>query len=528
MPKKQYENSAARAKAWRQRQRLAKASKPPDRPPISHDAQAVVTWAVSRLRIPPGHPRAGAPFRLPEWQISIVNDVLNNRETMLCCGRKNGKSALLAVFVLAHLCGPLRQNGWRCGVLSANRQKAGELLRQAEEIAEASELQGLKVRRTPWPGRLIAEDTGSEVSIEGAGYATGHSAGFDVAIVDELGLLMERNRAAINGMRSSISARNGKFVSLTIHGPGPFVPEILAREGMPGLAIHHYRGDENLALDDPANWRKANPGLHDIKSIDYMRDEAARVLRTTADQSTFAAFDLNLPASPGAEIIVSLDAWRRCESDDLPPRDGPVFVGVDLGGTKSFTSAACYWRSGRLEILTACPGTPGLVIRGRDDAVGTVYERAYRDGMLMVLSGRLTPVRPFLEHLQAHLAGQRIAVIGCDRFRHGELLQHLSDLGLPWRPVWRGSGARATEDAARDIRGFKVAVESGTVKTKPNILMVHAIGESFVVRDASGHAIALRQARQRARIDALQASVIAVGLGAAASRRTRPARVYVA
>ena len=94
-------------------------------------------WAPTALRVPAGHPHAGRPFVLADWQIAVLDDVLTHRETLLCIARKNAKSALIAVLALAHLCGPLRRAGWRCGVLSANRGKAGELLRQCEEIASS-------------------------------------------------------------------------------------------------------------------------------------------------------------------------------------------------------------------------------------------------------------------------------------------------------------------------------------------------------------------------------------------------------
>ena len=227
----------------------------PDRPPLGKGAAAVVEWAASKLRIPAGHPLAGRPFNLEPWQIEIVDDVLTHRETLCCVSRKNAKSALVAVVVLAHLCGPLRAPGWRCGVLSASRQKAGELLQQLEEIVTASKLQGLTVRRTPWPGKMIADDTGGRVEIEGAGYATGHSSGYDLSVVDEIGLLQERHRAMVAGMRSAGGAKDGKFLAISIHGNGPFIGEILARKGAPNLAIHHYAGDPDKALDDPANGR---------------------------------------------------------------------------------------------------------------------------------------------------------------------------------------------------------------------------------------------------------------------------------
>ena len=508
----------ARSRAWRARQRLERLGLQPERPPLGDDARAVVEWAATALRVPAGHPAAGRPFALADWQIAVLDDLLTHRETLLCIARKNAKSALIAVLALAHLAGPLRRPGWRCGVLSANRGKAGELLRQCEEIAAASGLESLQVRRTPWPGRLIG-DAGATLEIEGAGNQStaGHASGYDVAIVDELGLLAERHRPQVAGMRSSVSARNGRFVALTIHGSGPFVDEILNRKGAPGLAIHHYAGNPDLALDDPENWRRANPGLGTIKARSYMVDEAARVLHTPSDQAAFRAHDLNLPGVAAGELIVSVTGWRGCEAppDDLPAREGPCCVGLDLGAHRSFTSAAMYWPStGRLEVVTACGDSPGLAARARHDAAGALYERAERDGVLWVLAGRLTPVGPFLARLRAHLAGLLVSAVGCDRFRHSELKQHLADQGLGWRPVWRGTGARAAEDAAQDIGAFQRAVEGGSLRTEPNILLASAIGHATVIRDGQGHAVALKQATIRRRIDPLQAAVIAVGLGA--------------
>ena len=106
--------------------------------------------------VPHGHPLAGSPMELPDFGVAFLRDVLLHRESLLCVGRKNGKSAIVAAFILALLAGPLRRPGLRVGCASVTQQKSAELLRQAVEIIAASELQGVELRKSPTPGYLLA------------------------------------------------------------------------------------------------------------------------------------------------------------------------------------------------------------------------------------------------------------------------------------------------------------------------------------------------------------------------------------
>ena len=146
---------------------------------------------------------------------------------------------------------------------------------------------------------------------------------------DEIGLLREKDRDLVNSMRSSVSAKAGKFLALSVHGPGAFCGEIVARRGAPGLAVHLHQAAEGCGLDDETEWAAANPGLKaKIKSLDYMRAESRRVQATPADQGSFRAFDLNQPQAPGSEMIFSLADWKACvvPADELPARDGEVVI----------------------------------------------------------------------------------------------------------------------------------------------------------------------------------------------------------
>ena len=499
-----------RRKAEREAARESRLASIPDYPSLD-PAGTLADWSKERLVVPPGHPNAGQPLDLPEFGIRFLRDALAARESLLCVARKNGKSAIVAVLLLGCLAGPLRRKGWRCGVVSVNKDKAAELWLQCREIAAASELDGLEFKKAP---RSIASESGT-VDILSADRSAGHASGFDLAIIDELGLLRERDRELVAGLRSSVSARDGRFMALSIQGDAPFTKELLARRGERGVAVHHYAADPLLPLDSPEAWQQANPGLGTIKSRSYLEHEAKRVLAVPADQASFKAFDLNQPQSPSREMVASVADWQRCivPADELPDRTGPCVVGFDLGSAASMCSATAFWPStGRMECWGAFPDEPPLADRAQADGVGDLYRRMHERGELALYSGRVTPAGEFLRDVAARLAGEDVVMAGADRFRKAEAQQALEDAASDWPVTWRGTGAHARADGSHDVRAFQRLVLSEKIRIAPSLLLESAIAESTVRRDAAGNP-ALAKAREKARIDALQAAVIAAGLG---------------
>ena len=482
-------------------------------PPFPADpAAALAKWSRRKLKIPPGHPNAGKPLILPDYIVSFVDDVFKNRESFLCIGRKNAKSAGVAVFLLARLCGPLRIPGYRAGVTSVSKEKAGELKMLMQAIAEASGLTGIQFLRSPAPGHVLSA-WGGRVDILSADKSAGHASGYDDALIDEIGLLDEKHRELVSGMRSSTSARDGRFIALSIQGAAPFTKEMIERAAQPGIAVHHYAAPESCALDDENAWCSANPGLAvGIKSMAYMRDEARRVALTPADQNAFRAFDLNQPQSPSRVLLCDPADWRAVEVDILPARSGRCVVGFDLGGSSSMTAAAALWLdSYRLEVWAAFPDTPNLYQRSEADGCRGYYEEMQRRKELRCYPGRVTNVSAFLGDVAIALAGEKIIMAGADRYRKAEAVQALEQAKVNWPISWRGMGAHAKADGSHDVRAAQRMIISGKLKCKPSLVMRKAIQDSSIRYDEAGNP-ALLKASEKGRIDALSATVIAAGL----------------
>ena len=179
-----------------------------------------------------------------------------------------------------------------------------------------------------------------------------------------------------------------------------------------------------------------------------------------------------------------------------------------------------------MEVYAGAPVADDFTLadRGRFDAVGRQYQRLAEIGELWTYEGRrTTPAAAFLADVRAKLGDTKVAAFGADRCRQSEVIDYMTEAGVKWPTVWRGVGAGKVADGSADLRAFQKGVLDGWLRPACGVaLMLMAIEGSEVRRDPSGNP-ALSKARQRARIDPLQAAVIAAGL-ALPMRGRRPRR----
>jgi len=484
------------------------------------DPRIAFDWIEANLRVPTG-PLAGQPFKLPdfqrEWLLgATAPDV---QEAGLSVARKNGKSGVLAAWLLAHLLpdGPRNTWDWQCVVTSLTGPLAKELREAVELTAKASgRMEQLRLVKSPPPGSLIGANQ-ARVRFLAADRATGHALGADLALIDEAGLLRENARPLWNALYSSISGRNGKMWSISIQGDGPMFAELEAREASPTVHFKRYSAPADCDIQDESAWLAANPGLtRGIKSRDYMASAAERATASPGNEMHFRAYDLNQSVDPDREVIVPMSEYAACVRPDAPPLEGDLCVGIDIGGSASMTAAAAVsLDTGRIRTWGAFPDEPALSVRARNDRMGSLYDRMLREGELRTYPGKVTPAVAFLRDLFGELGRHgRVVAIGADRYRRNEVQQALAEAGVPpFQMHWRGQGASATSDGSHDVRAFQRAVYGRRLAT-PGSTMLEAAIASSVLRYDSGGNPALDKASKNARIDALSASVIAWGLAA--------------
>ena len=506
-----YASATERKRAQRARERAGRAHRLDAKAPavaavVDHTdpVGALTAWAADTLIVPPGHPLAGEPMAIPDFAVKWLTESWDAHESALSTARKNAKSAIAAILCLGYLVGPLRRPGWRGAIASLDKNKAGELRRQVAEIAQASGLD-VKIRRTPYPG-VIESSTGSLDTLS-ADRAAGHASGYDLCLVDETGLFPLRARDLLAGLRSSVSARNGKIRHISIRGDSILFREILDN---PAVVSCVYAAPADCAIDDEAAWRAANPALGLVKSPDYMRAEVARVRGVPSDEPSFRALDLNLEISPTREMVCSPDDLRACFADEVAFR-GPCYLGIDIGEAGSGTAACAFFpATGALRTWLSFGAVPDLKARGKRD--GADYLAMERRHELRVYPGRTVPIGAFIADVKADLAGADVRLAVADSYK----AEGLRD-AIRWPLTVTRSGAGP--DGSQAVREFQRRVLTGGLSLTSNLSLASAIKESTLRRDGNGNP-AIDRARSHGRIDVLSAAILAVGAGA----KYRPVR----
>lgn len=486
---------------------------------------------LETLAIPEG-PLAGKRLKLAPFQRRFVKGALAPETDLavLSVGRGNAKSALSAGLGLGALIGVWDRQPRRDIIIAARTR---DQARVAWNFAAAfctslpEDMQRQIVfRRSP---RL-------EISFEGDGgnhvlraiAADGKSAlgsGPTLVIMDERGHWQsDKGDALEQALLTGLGKRGGKALLISTSAPDdahPFSRWI--DQPPPGTYVQEHRPAPGLPADDLPSILTANPGAgHGVgASVEWLQASARRAIaRGGSTLSSFRLYHRNERVSgENRDVLLTVDQWLAAETDTLPPRSGPVVVGIDLGGSASMSAVSLYWpETGRLENHGTFPSDPGLLDRGQADGVGDRYIRMQERGELATLGAKTVPVADWLAAIWRRIEGETVSALVADRYKAAEVGEAIQAAAITAPVVWRGMGWR---DGGEDIERFRRAVFEGAVRVAESLLMRSAIADAICLRDPANN-LKLAKARSTGRIDPAAAAILAVAEGA--RHRARPVR----
>jgi len=476
------------------------------------------------LRVPEGK-LAGQPLKLAEFQRRFVRGALADGVMVACLsiGRGNAKTALSAGLALGHLTGAWDDQPKREILFAArNRDQAKTAFQFLVGFIEGlpeDQQELFTIRRG---AKLEVEFDGNGGGLARCIAADGKSilgGAPTLALMDERAAWeREKGDALENAILSGLGKRDGR--ALIISTSAPDDANSFSRwldEPPPGTFVQEHRPAFGLPADDLDSLLEANPGATEgIGSTpEWLVAQARRAIaRGGSALSSFRNLNRNERCSTeDRSVLVTVDEWLASEvdPDQLPPREGPCVLGVDLGGSRSMSAAAFYWpQTGRLEAVGTFPGSPGLADRGAADGVSDRYVQMQERGELTTLGSATVPPGPWMVQLIERLDGIPPACIVGDRFRHAEFSEAMEKAGLSRVPfVWRGFGWK---DGSEDVERFRRALFDGEVKGAASLLLRSAMSDAIVLNDPANNA-KLAKARSLGRIDAAAATVLAVAQG---------------
>ena len=425
--------------------------------------------------------------------------------------RGNGKSWLAGLLVAQSLTpgDPLHENGVENVLVAASRSQAAIVLDFTRQFLADQEgyrwrLDGVEHLASRARVKVISSDSRR---------AMGLGANVRLAICDEPGSWAPQSgRRLWDAVCTALGKRKmtiiaiGTLAPAPLTGPASWWPSTVAAGS--GDATHVA-----LLQADPDRWEsfdevlKCNP----VSAVNphlrrTLEREHKAALESDRAARTFRQFRLNIPGEKvDSQPLITSAEWERVCAKPIPEISGKPVIGLDLGGTRSWSAGCAVWPSGRIESWAIAPGVPSLSDQEKDDQVAeATYSELVRSGGLAVDEGNHVPS---IERLLARIWAWEPLAIVCDNYRAPELHQVVSGRA---RVIERARSGGESTSNCQALRSLLLDTQAG-VTASSRALLGAAWSQTNLVISNEGISKVTKIDARRSRDDAAMALLLAAG-----------------
>jgi phage terminase large subunit-like protein len=473
---------------------------------------------------------AGKPFILEEFQKKVIRDVFGNinkdgnriiREAFLFWPRKNGKTNFLAALGLYLLVSD-NEPGAEIIVCAADRGQAGMIHEIQKQMVLQSPIlmEQLKVYRNS-----IVKKDGSFIQARSADADTAHGYNAHAVLFDELH--SQPNRELYDVMKTASGARRQPlFFSISTAG---FNKESIcyevydyAKKVQAGIIEDKtfypniFEADPEDDIQDPATWRKANPGYGVTIKEDYIEAQAAKAKTLVTYENTFRRLHLNQWTTSEVRWVSDEDFMSCSEQygpNDLEGRD--CFAGLDLASTEDLCAYVLIFppihEDEPFKTLVFSWVTEAAVEK-RQGKTGADYNKFIAKGELDVTPGNVTDYRYISKVILESADKYNVRAIAFDRWNSSSLVGDLAEEGLPVEPYGQGFASMSPA-----IKQLEIWIRSKQIAHTGNNLLRWNVSNVQAKSDAAGN-LKFDKSKSSDKIDVAQAWAMAVGIWLAKHR----------
>jgi phage terminase large subunit-like protein len=488
----------------------------------------VIAFCEAYLRVPEGA-HVGHPMQLAEFQKQFIRDIYDNphktRRAYLAIARKNGKTALIAAILLAHLVGPVAVPNSQIISGARSRDQAALVFHLAEKMVLMSPELSKIIRIVPSSKRLIGLLRNVEYRAISAEGKTAHGLSPVLAILDEVGQIAGPQDSFVDAITTSQGAHESPLL-IAISTQAATDADLFSvwlddakNSKDPRIVSHVYAADDGADVMDEAAWSAANPALGLFRSLDDLREQANQASRMPSAENTFRNLCLNQRVST-VSPFVSRDIWQSCAEYPEEMEGAEVYCGLDLSSRKDLTAFVAVAKRGEHWDVWCRFWAPeeGVHERAKKDRVP--YDVWAREGYLTLVPGNYVDYAYVVQDVVEMLGDCEVKQVAYDRWRMDLFKKELDAIGVELPLTPHGQGFK---DMAPALDTLEAELLNGRLRHGMNPVLTMCAANAVVRMDEAGNR-KLDKHKASGRIDGMVA--LAMAFGSIAKEEAEPAPEY--
>lgn len=480
--------------------------------------ERVIAFIERYCKAPEGA-HVGQPIVLEDFQKKFILDVYDNphgtHTAILSIARKNGKTALIAGILLAHLIGPEAVQNSQIVSGALSRDQAAIVFKLAVKMINLNEALQDLVHIIPSTKTLVGLAKNVEFRALSAEGKTTHGLSPILAILDETGQVKGPQDEFVDAVVTAQGAHEAPLLMVISTQAATdadllsiWIDDALKGED-PKTVCHLYTTPMEMDILDKKSWKLSNPALGKFRSEPDMQKLAEKASRMPSAENTFRNLNLNQRVSTVSPFVAK-QTWDSCLGE-LPPiyECDEVWAGLDLSARTDLT--ACVFVGRRDDKFYAYPvvWTPevGLVDRAKRDRVP--YDLWVKQGYMFTTPGATVDYEYVAKHIGEVASDVKILhAIAFDRWRIDVFKKECDKLGLELPLVPFGQGFK---DMSPALDTVEAQLLNARIVHNNNPALNMAAANAVVVKDPAGGR-KLDKSKATNRIDPMVALTMACGV----------------
>lgn len=455
-------------------------------------------------------------MKLLPFQKKFILDVYDNpagtSRAYLSVARKNGKSALIAAILLAHIVGPEAKQNSQIVSGARSRDQAALVFKLAEKMVRLSPQLSEIVRVVPSSKMLIGLVMNVEYKAISAEAGTAHGLSPVLAILDEVGQVRGPQDSFIEAIETAQGAHASPLL-IAISTQAATDADLFsnwlddaANAKDRRIVSHVYTAPEDCALGDKKSWRAANPALGKFRSLQDMADFAKQAARLPAKENSFRWLYLNQRIEAVSPFL-SKSEWEANAAAADVPLGSPCWAGLDLSASRDLTALILVFPIDDQFHVVPHFFLPAQGIRERSESEKYPYDTWAKQGYLTLIDGPVI-IPSFIAMAVAEISQDYdLQLLAYDRWRIHDFQRELDNIGAQIPMASFGQGFK---DMAPAVDKVERLVAERKLRHGDNPILNMCAAGAVIEQDPAGNR-KLTKKKSLSRIDGLVALSMALG-----------------